>query len=586
MKQYRDIFPAALMLIVIFSVISTRAQSPVDENAAERSNNGSISGRVVNQSGQPLANVLVTIRSYGAMGPGRTTSTDNGGNFEVTGLTPLAYMVSALLPGYVTAPRDPDVNPIGYYRVGEAVTLEMLKGGVITGTVKRNNGEPVVSAVVRAYMVRDYKGQPARYGAPVRSNPTDDRGVYRIYGLPSGTYILAAGGFGFANGYTIDAYGDNVPTFAPSSTRDNAIEIAVNVGEETANVDIRYRDEPGRTVSGKVVAGLAADQPNGINVTLTSILNGISQLSYSTYQAPGSRGFAFSGVADGDYDVIAQSYLPGGDLLLSEPRRIKVGGADVSGIEVSAKPLASISGTVVLEDSKAPECQGKRRPVFGETVISPWHNEKIAAKDEPQFIWGLGGPTFPDQSGRFTLRNLAAGQYRFNTRPMAKYWYLKSISWPASSKLTQAIQPVDAARNWTTVRAGDRMSGLTVTLAAGAASLRGRVEIPDGQKLPSRLFVFLVPAERENSDSILRYAAILTADDGSFVFGNLAPGRYWIVAEAAVATDTNMLAKLRLPDEGDFRARLLHAAQTANVETELKPCQNLTDFHLPFKVGQ
>src|SRR5262245_38106651 len=377
MKQYRDIFPAALMLIVIFSVISTRAQSPVDENAAERSNNGSISGRVVNQSGQPLANVLVTIRSYGAMGPGRTTSTDNGGNFEVTGLTPLAYMVSALLPGYVTAPRDPDVNPIGYYRVGEAVTLEMLKGGVITGTVKRNNGEPVVSAVVRAYMVRDYKGQPVRYGAPVRSNPTDDRGVYRIYGLPSGTYILAAGGFGFANGYTIDAYGDNVPTFAPSSTRDNAIEIAVNVGEETANVDIRYRDEPGRTVSGKVVAGLAADQPNGINVTLTSILNGISQLSYSTYQAPGSRGFAFSGVADGDYDVIAQSYLPGGDLLLSEPRRIRVGGADVSGIEVSAKPLASISGTVVLEDSKAPECQGKRRPVFGETVISPWHNEKI-----------------------------------------------------------------------------------------------------------------------------------------------------------------------------------------------------------------
>jgi hypothetical protein len=585
MKQVQKTFPAAFLVIFIFGAITTRAQSQVDENALERSSNGSISGRVVNQSGQPLANALVTIRSYGSMGSGRTATTDSGGNFEVSGLTPLAYLVSASFPSYVAAPRDPDVNPIGYYRVGEVVTLEMLKGGVITGTVKGSNGEPVVSAIVRAYMIRDYKGQPSRYGAPARSSPTDDRGIYRIYGLASGTYIVAAGGFGFANGYMIDAYGDNVPTFAPSSTRDNASEIAVNGGEETANVDIRYRDEPGHTVSGTVVAGLAADQPNGINITLSSIFNGASQFSYSTYQPPGSRGFAFSGVADGDYDVIAQSFLPGGDLLLSEPRRIKVKGADVSGIELSARPLASMSGTVVLEDSKAPECQGKRRPVFGETVISPWHNEKMAAKDQPAFVWGLGGPTYPDQSGRFTLRNLAAGQYRFNTWPMAKYWYLKSIAWPASSKTTQANQPLDAARNWTTVRAGDRLSGLAVTFAAGAASLRGQLDLAKGEKLPPRLFVYLVPAERENSENVVRYTAVLASDDASFVFGNLAPGRYWIVADAAGASDTNIVSKLRLPDENDFRARLLHAGQTANHEVELKPCQNLADFHLQLKAA-
>src|SRR5213075_3223100 len=111
------------------------------------------------------------------------TTTDSGGNFRVTGLDSVAYLISALFPTYVPKPRDPDVNPIGYYRVGDSVQLEMMKGGVITGTVIRQNGEPVVSINVNVYMLRDYKGQPPRYSRPTRSQQTDDRGVYRIYGL-------------------------------------------------------------------------------------------------------------------------------------------------------------------------------------------------------------------------------------------------------------------------------------------------------------------------------------------------------------------------------------------------------------------
>src|ERR1700730_4295571 len=72
-----------------------------------------------------------------------------------------------------------------------------------------------------------------------------------------------------------------------------------------------------------------------------------------------------------------------------------------------------VTGRVVLEESKAPECKGKRRVLFAETVISSWHNEKIAVKDQPQFPWGLGGPVLPNQQGDFALRNLAPGEYRF-----------------------------------------------------------------------------------------------------------------------------------------------------------------------------
>src|SRR5437667_9742682 len=63
-----------------------------------------------------------------------------------------------------------------------------------------------------------------------------------------GTYLVAAGG-GYNSPYNINAYGTDVPTYAPSSTRDDATEISVRYGEETTNVDIRYRGEAGHAVS-------------------------------------------------------------------------------------------------------------------------------------------------------------------------------------------------------------------------------------------------------------------------------------------------------------------------------------------------
>ena len=269
-------------------------------------------------------------------------------------------------------------------------------------------------------------------------------------------------------------------------------------------------------------------------------------------------------------------------MALSEPRRVKVRGADITGVELTVKPLGSITGRVALEESKAPECKGKRRPLFGETLITPWHNEKNATKDQPQFPWSLGAPTFPDKQGDFTMRNLAPGQYRFHTRPFAKYWYLQSISFRPSvaptAKAAPANRPVDAARNWTTLKPGDRVSGLIITLAEGAASLKGQIKVAEGQKLPPKLFIYLVPAEPEKAEDVLRFFASLVAADGSFALNNLPPGRYWTIAKAAGENESNVLSKLRLPDEAEARAKLRQEAELAKTETELKPCQNVTDY--------
>lgn len=593
LSSYQNVWISSLALVIITVAswtcgLAQAQQTQTSDDRTETPKRGSITGRVVNESGQPLANAAVYVRAFGAAGQGNVTATDGEGNFQVGVLDPVAYQVSAVVPAYTAPPRDPDSSQAPYYRVGDSVKLELIRGGVITGMVTTSAGEPVVAVRVFAYMLRDGNGQPPRYGIPFRERPTDDRGAYRIYGLATGTYIVSAGGQGNFWDFNTTEYETHAPTYAPSSPRDNAGEISVHAGEEATNVDIRYRGEPGHVISGFAKDPNSTATPNGFSIHLTSVMNGVSQWNKSAHQPPGSRGFSISGIADGDYDVTAQTFFPGVGMAISDPRRVKVRGADVTGIELTTKPLGSISGRVVLEESKVPECKGKRRPLFGETLVTPWHNEKNAAKDKPQFIWSLGTPTIPDNQGDFQLRNLAPGQYRFNTRFFAKYWYLQSISLPSSIapgvRTTPANRPTDAARNWATVKSGALVSGLTITLAAGAASLQGQIKTSENQKLPARLFVYLVPAEREKAEDVLRFFASLVSIDGSFALNNLAPGRYLAFAKPAGENESNVLSKLRLPDEAEARAKLRQEGEVAKTEIELKPCQNVANYSLSLTI--
>jgi len=160
--------------------------------------------------------------------------------------------------------------------------------------------------------------------------------------------------------------------------------------------------------------------------------------------------------------------------------------------------------------------------------------------------------------------------------------------WPtgatsASAKGPPPDRPRDAARNWTNVRMGERLTGLTVTFAEGAASLRGKVQAGEGKKLPSRLFVYLTPADPAKAEDIVRYFASLAAEDGGFTLTNLPPGRYWLTLAPAGDSDSNMMSKLRLPDETDLREKLRRQGEASKLQIELKPCQNISDYQLAFK---
>jgi hypothetical protein len=565
-RPWRAVF--TLLLLGSISVLGQTSSPPMTDNSPKT---GSIRGRVVNESGQPMPNVTISLRAFGSA-RSETLVTDNEGKFEATGLEPVNYQVTAWLGAYVQVPRDD--NTVNNYRIGDSVRFVMTKGGVITGTVTSQTGEPVVGVRVRARMISNGGRAPFPYGDFPFERLTDDRGVYRIYGLPAGTYVVSAGGNGAIYAGNTDPYDDHVPTFAPSSSRDTAAEISVRAGEETTNVDIRYRGETGHVVSGSVIKQPGG--PTGFSVVLSSAADGGAEFNLNSFQSPGDRGFSFNGVADGDYSLIARTTLPSGEWVISPAKRIKVRGTDVTGVELAVQSLGSISGQIVLEELKTKECTDKQPPLVTDTQVSAWHKDDEAARNQPRFVWGLGAPVSGDAQGNVLLKNLAPGDYYFVTRFKAKSWYLQSISL-GNSTTPGPKKMVDATRVWTTVKSGDRLSGLKVTLAEGAGSLSGQLSLAEGEALPEKMFVYLAPVEAERAAEVLRFYAAPVQPDGKFALNNLAPGRYWIHLKPE---SDGAQSKLRLPDETQTRARLRRDAEAAKNEIEFKPCQNVVDYRL------
>lgn len=571
---------SAVALLILFSVsicaTAQRQELPrtrtIPGYAKVETKTGNISGSVVTDSGQPLANVEVRVQPITPNGTQDTnTVTSRDGVFKVNGLAPGSYYVSAEMAAYI--PKSPPSRPV-VQNTGDAVTLVFIKGGVVSGTVTNPKGDPIVAIAVRVEMVVDESGRSASSWYSFES-VTDDRGVYRVYGLPSGTYIVAADGSPNYSPTGVNAFAVDMPTYAPSSSRETADQISVRLGEETSNVDISYRAERGSTISG-IVRGVRMGE-RGFSLTLTSLAE--KGPRWEKYFRDANGEFAIEGIPDGEYHLVANAHWNERDRGLSETMVLNVRSADIEGIELTATALASITGRVVLKQLKEPvaECTDKRQPQFSETSATAWYRVLESGKKKPQFVLKARGSDIPNAEGNFTLRDLAASEYYFGTRVPSQQWYLQSVAFVPAGP---GGEPTDVTRTWTTVKPGDQLSGLTFTFAQGAALVRGEITLAEGQTLPDKLTVYLVPSEAAQAEDPLRYFASPVSTAGNFWLGSIMPGRYWMLAQPGTEDTRNEMSKLRLPDAAKTRSSLRHDAEQAKTEIELKPCQDVT-FRLP-----
>src|SRR5262245_11443021 len=394
---------------------------------------GVITGRVVSEDGSGLPGMTVTLLPVAADRRARTggsehqTGTDLDGNFKFTGLAPRVYSVSAsaaksYVPGPVPVGERQDG---GYYRAGDNVTITMIKGGVITGRVTNATGEPLIGVRVNAVMTRGAEGNTARRAA-ARPRFTDDRGFYRLYGLPPGAYVV------FTRNAFPPPYNRDMPTYHPSSTRDTAAEVTVASGGETAGVDIRYRGDRGHIVSGTVSdGGEASSSYTWRIITLTNTVNGaVRSNAYFTNRGEGSAKFAIYGVADGEYEITARWVLDANDeVFASTSRRVVVKGADVGGIEMKLLPMASIAGKFALEATPV-VCESKRKWSLEEALLAIRPGTKPGEATPARSQTAVNGLT---EKGEFTVYYLAADRYFLEPRLPNGNWYVKAITAPAST---------------------------------------------------------------------------------------------------------------------------------------------------------
>ncbi len=558
---------------------------------------GSITGRVIADDGQPLPNVRVNVYATGNDDrTGRDTQTDAEGNFIAEGLPPAAYRISAWNNAYVPTegnnPKDPK-----YYRLGETATLTLTKGGVISGRITDATGEPMIELGVSATRVRQLDGTKAKAEDNYRyTKLTDDRGRYRIYGLAPGSYIVQANAaaYYYRGG---DAHLGEKPIYYPSTPRDGAQEITVNTGEEVRGIDIRYRGEPGFSLTGRILGGAA---PAGskyfgtINLTLKAAPSGNTLGRSWMDESTPERKFAFFGLADGEYVLEAEGTFgekEKREYFKAPRRRVTIKGNDVTNLQLQLLPLGAIEGAIkveaLAERPADPKDTKPARQAWPEEVMLSLRYDDARSEDEDE-QWNSRNRKAPNEKGEIKYHGVPVGRYRLTAHLPSEDWYVKAISAEpanaepkptATTTKTPKVTKLDVGKQGLNLKAGEKLKGLAITLAEGAAGLSGRLIAEKNKALPARLHVHLIPAEKEAADDVLRYYEETAQADGIFAFAHLAPGQYWLLLRPVVE-----LEPLTRPLAWDnaARSKLRAEAEAKPKLIELKSCQRVNDYALKF----
>jgi hypothetical protein len=183
--------PAVLLTILS---ISTSLWAQAVAKQTSKAPRGSISGRVT-LKGKGAEGVVVMIRKseptnpYEAM---QRATTDQDGFYRIANVAPGNYEISPSAPAFVPSdwkePKSKSVL-VGEDENVENIDFALVRGGVITGKVTDADGRPVIQQPVNIFRVEafDQKSQQDRVFAS-GGGQTDDRGIYRVFGLMPGRY--------------------------------------------------------------------------------------------------------------------------------------------------------------------------------------------------------------------------------------------------------------------------------------------------------------------------------------------------------------------------------------------------------------
>jgi len=478
----RSLFRTAAVAAIAASVTLLASESSAHQSKKEPS--GSISGRVM-LGDKPVPRVVVILTPSNPVAfnqqttpPARAT-TDEDGNYRLTRVPAGSYNIAPFTPAFVVPAETSFAQP------GKTVTLadgeevdgidfSLSRGGVITGRVTDADGRPIIGQNVRVTRI-DERGQrlPTSSFSPFAFS-TDDRGVYRIYGLPPGRYKVYIGDppnsgivrFGYQGG----AYAQ---TFHPDVSDESQAEvIEVTAGGEAAGVNIKV----GRPTKNFVATGRIVDADSGKPLANLQYghggLDSRDQTRLGAFGWTGNRSnengeFRIDGLSPGRYAtfVVANEQLD----FYSEPTVFEITDSDISGLEIKVRRGSSISGLAVIEGSDDPD------------VLANISKLELRAYVQTE---GLSAPTMGsiriNADGSFRITGLRAGKVGIilsNYPPLTKGFSLLRVE-RDGIKQTPGID----------VGAGQNVSGVRVVIGYGTGVIRGQLQFQNGERTPDMRF--------------------------------------------------------------------------------------------------
>ena len=492
---------------------------------------GSIGGRV-NVSGKAAPEIEVVAIMTGSPNrrPVARATTDSEGRYRLSGLSAGTYQITPLAPTMVAAVDNLDYR----FYAGAAksvmlnesesvddIDLSLVRGGVITGRITDAEGKPVVEEEIRLSFV-DQNGQQMASGWGYSTNylmyRTDDRGIYRLYGLPPGFYKVGVGRDPSDPGTIIQGEASYyVRTFYPDTgdiTKAKIIELTE--GSEVTNIDIKL-GQRGETfsVAGRVIDAVTGKPMVGIRPTYSfqTSPNG----SYTVGGAPtDARGeFRFPGLAPGRYQLFVSSRNEGGGYY-GDPITIDVTDSDLTGIELKATQGLTISG-VIMPDAQT-----------NSNAISKFPRYRIMAnvRSEAQSQMHTNGMSPIAADGTFQISGLSPGKVGF---------YIARLQPMMDGAMTLPISRielngVDVTRTLE-IQPGQSLSDVRVFVSYGSGVIRGTIKFVNGAMPPdARLYVSVrrAGAGPEGAGSFTNNGGEVDAR-GNFRIANLSPGTYEVI---------------------------------------------------------
>jgi protocatechuate 3,4-dioxygenase beta subunit len=507
-----------------------------------------VSGRVTLKS-EPARGVVVLLQSEEAMragdrSPGSRMKTDENGRFRYAGLKAGRYMLVAFAPGFVTpsentfGPRTKTIDLADGENVDNQ-EIALKRGAVITGRVTDANGKPLVEQRVELTRLDD-RGQPARVpGFNPYANSTDDRGIYRIYGLQAGRYLVGAGFAQREGSITVTvnrAYYQF--TYHPDTTEQSKAKVIdVSEGFEATGIDIKMTDaKKTYDVFGRVVNADTGQPMAGVRMSFGSLTDGgkrIGTVGWFGNQSDAQGEFHIPGVLPGKYAAFASREQDSD--LYSEPVPFEIGDEDVTGLVVRMRRGGSISGVAVIEGTNDPAILSQLSQI---EIYASVRSDELSAPSGSRANIGT--------DGGFALRGLNPGMARLNIyyRPETPRFSILRIE-RDGAPLREGVQ----------INPGEQVTGVRIVIVPGTNIVRGQLRVTGGS-LPEDA-ILVVNAYRAGTEIVNGRSGQVEAG-GWFVIEGLTPGEYELKLSVYFPSGST-------PETGKLTERLNKRAQTVTV---------------------